>query len=93
MLKQKTLREDLKEIKINHTDFDDEGFNRFCDEEIDKIFQAFRKRVPKKKIIGEYIEFPITDSDEDEWRRKAIIIYGKRLGMNQILDQINKELK
>ncbi len=43
------LIEELGNIKIDHTDFDDKGFNRLCSGEINKIMDIFQSLFTQEK--------------------------------------------
>lgn len=45
----KEIIEELKKIKIDHTDSDNDGFNRLCSTEISKIMNLFTQALNQKE--------------------------------------------
>ena len=59
-----------------------------------KIFSAIREEIPEKvEERPMTINFPITDSDDDEIERKKMILIGHRQGFNQAIDDMLEKLK
>ena len=49
MKTNKEIIEELKKIKIDHTDSDNDGFNRLCSTEISKIMNLFTQALEQKE--------------------------------------------
>lgn len=49
MKTNKEIIKELKKIKIDHTDSDNDGFNRLCSTEISKIMNIFTQALEQKE--------------------------------------------
>ena len=57
MKTNKEIIKELKKIKIDHTDSDNDGFNRLCSTEISKIMNIFTQALEQKeREVREKIE-------------------------------------
>ena len=74
---QNNLIKALGKIKIDHTDFDDEGCNRLCSEEINKLMALINQHIQeeKKEIIEKYGHFRNVRPDKKGARGRTLRFY------------------